>query len=168
MTKQVNFKIIERSEGNMPALTGNRAPAHAITRCNRCDAHHAQSRAEDVVAAMNRLEYDRGSPTRISGDNGSEFSGGMMDQRAYSNHMEIDFNRRGKPTDNAIIESFNDRFLEACLNTHLLHSLDDMKEKIDGWRWHYNERRPLRSLEGLTPRKFADQTGQQGLANSQA
>jgi len=64
-----------------------------------------------------------------------------MDQRAYSKHVEIDFNRRGKPTDNAIVESFNDRFLEACLNTHLFHSLDDTKEKIDGWRWHYNERR---------------------------
>jgi len=91
-----------------------------------------------------------------------------MDQRAYSNHVEIDFNRRGKPTDNAIVESFNGRFREGCLNTHWFHSLDDAKAKIDGWRWDYNERRPHRSLEGLTPREFADQTRQQGVANSQS
>jgi putative transposase len=35
-----------------------------------------------------------------------------MDQLAYSNQVEIDFSRRGKPTDNAIVESFNGRFRE--------------------------------------------------------
>jgi putative transposase len=125
-------------------------------------------RAEDVVTALNHLKYDRGLPNRISCDNGSEFAGGMMDQWAYSNHVEIDFSRRGKPTDNAIVESFNGRFREECLNTHWFHSIEDAKEKIDGWRWDYNERRPHRSLEGLTPREFADQTRQQGVANSQS
>jgi transposase InsO family protein len=32
--------------------------------------------------------------------------------RRYSNQVEIDFSRRGKPTDNAIVESFNGRFRE--------------------------------------------------------
>jgi len=89
-----------------------------------------------------------------------------MDQWAYSNQVEIDFSRRGKPTDNAIVESFNGRFREECLNTHWFDSIDDAKEKIDHWRWDYNERRPHRSLEGLTPREFAVRTGQQGVANS--
>ena len=91
-----------------------------------------------------------------------------MDQWAYSNQVEINFSRRGKPTDNAIVESFNGRFREECLNTHWFHSIEDAKEKIDGWRWDYNERRPHRSLEGLTPGEFADQTRQQGVANSQS
>ncbi len=91
-------------------------------------------RAEGVVTALNHLKYDRGLPNRISGDNGSEFSGGMMDQWAYSNQVEIDFSRRGKPTDNAIVESFNGRFREECLNTHCFDSIDDAKEKIDHWR----------------------------------
>ena len=34
-------------------------------------------RANDVVAAMNRLEYSRGLPQRISCDNGSEFAVGL-------------------------------------------------------------------------------------------
>jgi putative transposase len=87
-------------------------------------------RAEDVVTALKHLKYDRGLPNRISCDNGSEFSGGMMDQWAYSNQVEIDFSRRGKPTDNAIVESFNGRFREECLNTHWFHSMKMRKRRL--------------------------------------
>lgn len=41
-------------------------------------------KANDVVAAMNRLEHARGIPARISCDNGSEFAGGQMVLWAYS------------------------------------------------------------------------------------
>jgi putative transposase len=86
---------------------------------------------------------------------GSEFAGSQMDLWAYNNHVRMDFSRRGKPTDNAIVESFNGRFREECLNAHWFESIDDASEKIDAWRWDYNENRPHRSLEGLTPREFA-------------
>jgi putative transposase len=58
-----------------------------------------------VVVAIARLEYSRGLPQRISCDNGSEFSGGQMDLWAYTHKVQMDFNRRGKPTDNATVES---------------------------------------------------------------
>ena len=112
-------------------------------------------RAEHVVAAMNHLKYERGLPKRIACDNGSEFAGGQMDLWAYSNQVQIDFSRRGKPTDNAIVESFNGKFREECLNAHWFESIEDAKEKIDAWRWDYNEQRPHRSLKGLTPREYA-------------
>jgi putative transposase len=62
-------------------------------------------RADHVVAAMKQISHERGLPRRISCDNGSEFAGGHMDLWAYTNHVKIDFNRRGKPTGNAIVES---------------------------------------------------------------
>ena len=124
-------------------------------------------RAEHVVAAMKQITHERGLPRRISCDNGSEFSGGNMDLWAYTNQVQIDFNRRGKPTDNAIVKSFNGKFREECLNAHWFESVEDAKEKIDAWRWDYNEHRPHRSLEGLTPREFAVQAGLTGVANSQ-
>ena len=116
-------------------------------------------KANDVVAAMNRLEHARGIPARISCDNGSEFAGGQMDLWACSHRVQMDFNRRGKPTDNATVESFNGKFREECLNAHWFESIEDARKKIDAWRWDYNEHRPHRSLEGLTPREFALKSG---------
>ena len=112
-------------------------------------------RAADVVAALEQLRFSRGVPKRIYCDNGSEFVSAQMDLWAYANAVKLDFSRRGKPTDNAFIESFNGRFREECLNTHWFQSKEDAKEKIDAWRWEYNETRPHRSLKGLTPREFA-------------
>jgi putative transposase len=91
-------------------------------------------RADHVVAAMNRLKHDRGLPQRITTDNGSEFAGAQMDLWAYTNQVRMDFSRRGKPTDNAIVESFNGRFREECLNSRRFESSDDASEKIDAWR----------------------------------
>jgi putative transposase len=124
--------------------------------------------ADDVVRVLERLKYDRGVPGRMYCDNGSEFVSGLMDQWAYSNGVKIEFSRLGKPTDNAVIESFNGRFREECLNTHWFESLEDAKAKIDAWRWDYNEHRPHRSLEGLTPREFARRAMLTGAADSQS
>jgi putative transposase len=74
--------------------------------------------AVDVVAALDRLKVSRGIPQRIHCDKGSEFCSAQMDLWAYANGVRIDFSRRGKPTDNAFIESFNGRFREECLNAH--------------------------------------------------
>jgi putative transposase len=112
-------------------------------------------RAEHVVQVLNKLKFERGVPQRIYCDNGSEFVSAQLDLWAYTNQVTLDFSRRGRPTDNAVIESFNGRLREECLNAHWFESLQDAKEKIDAWRWDYNEHRPHRSLEGLTPREYA-------------
>ena len=41
-----------------------------------------------------------------------------MDLWADTNTVNLDFSRRGKPTDHGAIESFNGRFREECLNIH--------------------------------------------------
>ena len=61
----------------------------------------------------------------------------------------------GKPTDNATIESFNGRFREECLNVHWFASLEDAQQKIDAFRWDYNEHHPHRALKGLSPQEYA-------------
>jgi putative transposase len=76
------------------------------------------------------FKYDRGLTNRISCENGTEFSSGMMDQWAYSYKVEINFRRRGKPKDNAIVEPFNGRFREECLITHWFDPIHNVKEKI--------------------------------------
>ena len=54
-----------------------------------------------------------------------------------SDGVILDFSRRGKPTDNAAIESFNGRFREECLNVHWFASLEEAQQKIDAFRWDY-------------------------------
>src|SRR5438874_12947646 len=69
----------------------------------------------------------------------------------------LDFSRRGKPTDNAAIESFNGRFREECLNIHWFASVEDATTKIEDWRQDYNANHPHRALKGLSPNEYARQ-----------
>ena len=121
--------------------------------CLAIDVGHGLS-GRDVVATLERLRFERGLPHRIYCDNGSEFVSAAMDLWAYTNGVLLDFSRRGKPTDNAAIESFNGRFREECLNVHWFASVDDARQKIDAFRWDYNENHPHRALKGLSPREY--------------
>jgi transposase InsO family protein len=78
-----------------------------------------------------------------------------MDRWAYTNGVVLDFSRRGKPTDNAAIESFNGRFRQECLNVHWFQSMEDAATKIEQWRQDYNENHPHRALKGLSPDEYA-------------
>jgi putative transposase len=121
-------------------------------------------RGEHVAEAMARLVAQRGRPAAIKVDNGSEFAGKVMDRWAYENGVELDFSRRGTPTDNAVVESFNGRLRQECLNEHWFLSLGDARSKIEMWRRFYNEERPHTALAWKTPAEFAREYGSQ--ANS--
>jgi len=56
----------------------------------------------------------------------------------YEIGIELDFSRPGKPTDNAMVESFNGRLRQECLNEHWFMSLQDARNKIEAWRGFYN------------------------------
>lgn len=66
----------------------------------------------------------------------------------------MDFSRPGKPTDNALVESFNGSLRDECLNVHWFLSLEDAQEKIEHWRQEYNQYRPHSSLNNQTPAEF--------------
>ena len=61
----------------------------------------------------------------------------------------------GKPNQNAYIESFNGRLRDECLNEHWFTSLAHARAVIETWRREYNEERPKRALDGLTPAEHA-------------
>ena len=118
--------------------------------------HVGQSlKGEDVVRVVDAITRQRGAPQTIKTDNGSEFISKAMDRWAYEHKVEIDFSRPGKPTDNAMIESFNGRPRQECLTEHWFMSLEDAKSKIEAWRMHYNESRPHSALDWRTPCEFA-------------
>jgi putative transposase len=90
-------------------------------------------------------------------DDGPEFVSRALDQLAYLYQVTFDFSRPGKPTDNALVESFNGRLRDECLNTNWFLSLDDAKRKIEAWREYYKESRPHSALDYVPPREFAQQ-----------
>jgi len=47
----------------------------------------------------------RGSSGEIKAESGSEFARKVRDRWAYENSVELDFSRRGTPTDNPLVES---------------------------------------------------------------
>lgn len=122
-----------------------------------CLAIHVDQmiKGKGVVQVMERLRLftDR-CPERIQVDNGPEFISKDLDKWAYENGVILDFSRPGKPTDNALIESFNGSFRDECLNVNWFLSIDDAGKKIEAWRQEYNSFRPHSSLGDLTPEQF--------------
>lgn len=112
-------------------------------------------RGIDVVKILEQVHSDHGKPETIQVDNGPEFISKDVDLWAYWNKVKLDFSRPGKPTDNALIESFNARFRQECLNEHWFLSMDDAQEKVESWRKDYNANRPHSSIGNISPLEFA-------------
>lgn len=121
----------------------------------------ASYRAFDVVQELDRLARERGRPKTLKVDNGSEFVSKVLDRWAYERGVTPDFSRPGKPTDNGLVESFNGRLRDECLDTHWFLSLEDARTKIEAWRPGYNASRPYSALWHLTPQEFAARAAQQ-------
>jgi putative transposase len=119
-------------------------------------------KGDDVVAALHAVIQQRGAPRSIRVDNGTEFTSVVMDQWAYWNGVMLDFTRPGKPQDNALIEAFNSRFRQECLNEHWFLSVADAQEKIESWREHYNTERPHSALGNVAPEVFVRQASARG------
>src|SRR5690606_6121777 len=107
-----------------------------------------------VIEVLERLREERGLPSVIVTDNGSEFTSRAFDAWAYARGVKIDFIQPGKPVQNAFVESFNGTLRDDCLNLHWFLSLNDAKQTIEDWRRDYNEIRPHSSLGGLTPSEY--------------
>lgn len=108
-------------------------------------------KGEDVVTTLDRICRKNGYPKTIRVDNGSEFISRDMDLWAYQRNVTLDFSRPGKPTDNAYIEAFNDKFRAECLNAHWFMGIEDTAEKLEAWRRDYNEERPHSAIGNKVP-----------------
>lgn len=108
-------------------------------------------RGIDVVTTLERISREHGFPKRIKVDNGPEFISKDLDRWAYWNHVELDFSRPGRPSDNALVEAFNSRFRQECLNLHWFLSLEDATRKISDWQIEYNTERPHSALGYRSP-----------------
>ncbi len=112
-------------------------------------------KAPQVVDVLRRASAERGAPQRIRCDNGPEFVSLHLDQWAHWNHVELDFSRPGRPSDNGVCESFNNRVRQELLNPNWFASLEDARRQAAAWRLDYNTNHPHSSLGDLSPEEFA-------------
>jgi putative transposase len=111
--------------------------------------------ASSIVATLSKLKLLRGLPKKIIVDNGPEFRSKTMQGWALNNHIELHFIDPGKPTQNALIESFNGRLRDECLNLHWFTDIKDVRQILSGWKNDYNLLRPHSSLGNQVPSEFA-------------
>ncbi len=76
---------------------------------------------------------------------------------AHERGVQLRLIQPGKPSQNACIESFNERLRDKCLNEYLFPTLLHARTEIETWRREYNEERPKNVLGGLTPAAYAKQ-----------
>jgi len=81
--------------------------------------------AARVVQVLDEIALGRGYPQRMTVDNGPEFRSRALDMWAYDGSAELVFIDAGKPAQNAIVESFNGRMRDECLNLHWFRTVDE-------------------------------------------
>lgn len=96
-----------------------------------------------------------GSPRRSQVDNGTEFTANAFDAWAYECGIEVHFITPGRPIENAVIESFNGKLRDECLNTSWFETLKQARDGIESWRTDYNHVRPHSSLGDVPPAQYA-------------
>ena len=92
-------------------------------------------------------------PKVIRVDQGTEFTSRAFLDWSYKNGIHLEFTKVRKP--NQVIESFNSRLRDECLNEHLFLDLEDGIAKINYWHDRYNNFNPHSSLGMKTPAEFA-------------
>lgn len=116
-----------------------------------------------AATTLERLAKTCGIPQVITVDHGSEFISKALDLWCHEHSVKLDFILRGKPVENAYIESFNGRLRDEFLNVNEFLSLNDARAKQETWRRDYNEQRPHGALGDLTPREYTRTDQKSGL-----
>lgn len=108
-----------------------------------------------VVATLGRLIAERGAPTFVRSDNGSEFIAHRVAAHLLSVESDTKHIDPGAPWQNAYSESFNGKLRDELLNQELFGSLAEARVLAERFRRHYNEDRPHSALDYLSPAAFA-------------
>ncbi len=75
----------------------------------------------------------------------------MLEEWCYFRGVKLDLIRSGQLPENGMIESFNGRLRDECLNVNEFATLDEVKTVLKACRHDYNHCRPHASLGNLTP-----------------
>jgi putative transposase len=110
--------------------------------------------SRSVTGVLDSVAAIYGYPKYLRIDNGPEFTSKIMQQWSEDHDVELLFIQPGKPTQNAFIESFNNRVRTEFLNSEWFHTLAEMQMKGRNWMDRYNTTHAHSALGYLTPEEF--------------
>lgn len=108
-----------------------------------------------VIRALETLIRKRGKPDNIRTDNGPEFISHKLEEWCTQKEITLQFIQPGRPMQNAFIERKNGSIRRELLNACLFNSLNEAREMCENWRVDYNEERPHKALNYLSPVNYA-------------
>jgi len=102
--------------------------------------------SEDVLYRLGNLFVKRGAPAYVRSDNGPEFTATAVRKWLQRLNVQTLFIEPGCPWENGYVESFIGKLRDELLNREIFYTLDEAKVLIEGWRRHYNTKRPHSAL----------------------
>jgi putative transposase len=105
-----------------------------------------QYRSEQVLDRLAELFVERGAPTYLRSDNGSEFTATAVREWLERVGVNTLFIEPGSPWENGYVESFNGKLRDELLNGEIFYTLREAQVIIECWRREYNTFRPHSSL----------------------
>jgi transposase InsO family protein len=111
--------------------------------------------AEDVIGLVTGLFKEHGVPKHIRSDNGPEFIAEALREHLRTNGVGPLYVEPGSPWQNGLIESFNGRLRDECLNLEAFMDLREAIVVIGDYRRFYRDDRPHSGLDYRTPGAFA-------------
>ncbi len=149
----MDFQFDQTSDGRMLKLLN---VIDEYTReCLATDVERSID-ADGVVACLERIAAERGTPAYVRFDNGPEFIAYAVADWCRFNGTQTVFIDPGSPWQNAWIESFNGRLRDEHLNGQRFDSLLEAKVFTEDWRIDYNINRPHSAHGWLTPVEFVE------------
>ena len=141
------------------------ADRRRLKLCNIVDEHTREALAmrvgrtcdaDGVVAVIEALVVERGTPGHLRMDNGPELVAWALRDWCRLAGTTTNYIEPGSPWENPFIEGFNGRVLDELLNVEEFATLFEAQVVVEAWRTEYNTYRPHSSLGGLTPAEYAE------------
>ena len=107
--------------------------------------------AHRVIHSLNQLIEYRGKTVQVRCDNGPEYLSSALRNQAFDQGITISCIEPGNPQQNAYVERFNRTMRYDWLNQELFTDLDQVRQQVEDWLYHYNHERPNMGNGGFTP-----------------
>lgn len=133
-----------------------------FTRETLCVAVAKHWTAQMVVEELSELFAQRGAPSFIRSDNGSEFTAKLVGEALKLSGCQVALIAPGSPWQNGKNERLNGILQQELLRRECFGSVLEAQVVVNQWRELYNDERPHGSLGMMTPNEYARQARLQG------